>query len=250
MSVPVRVLMATTLLASAGVACAGELPPPNTRPIIIFSGERIQPDPQRMAEVERWMRPQLEDIEFNPNFLIRVLQESVSRYPWSTLDLEGDTADIRIAASASDAETPYMIYAHFRLMQEQGALEEWLPEAEGEEGVGIELAILNRVSDVWLLGRSVFDTQPFGPLDELLWSNEAGYLEDFVYATQGDRFEEAGAAFRAANPDREEAFRSWFQRTFERDGPGFMSSGTESPSNDADPDDADPDDTDPDANDV
>ncbi len=214
--------MMGVLLLPLLAACAGELPPPQTRPIILYSGERIRADAERMLEIERWMRPQLDDIEFNPSFLIRVMQEDVSRYPWDTLDVEGDTADIRIQVAAPDAETPYLIYAHYRLMQERGELEEWLPDAEGLEGFEAEREILRRVADVWLLGRAVFDTHPYGPLDELLWAHEFGYLDDFILATQGERFATAAEEYRSRNPGREAEFRSWFERTFEREEPGFV----------------------------
>jgi hypothetical protein len=207
-----------------GVAagCAGELPPPQTRSVIIYSGERIMASPERMAEVEAWLRPQLEEIELNPDFLIRVIQEDLARYPWDALEVVADTADIRIASSALDAETPYMIYAHLRLMQERGTLAEWVPEAEDAGAYETEEAIVSRVADVWLLGRSVFDTQPFGPMDELLYAKEFGYLEDFLLATQADRFPEALEDYREGNPENEEVFRNWFGQTFEREGPGFL----------------------------
>jgi hypothetical protein len=216
------------LLGLSISACGGGPPIPTTRPIILYSGERLRADPERMAEVDQWVLEELEEIEFDPSFLIRIAYEDVARYPWDTLDLIADTADIRLEAGASDAETPYQIYAHLRLVQARGELTEWVPEAEGLTGYEAERAILRRVSDVWLLGRTVYDTQPFGPLDELLWSHEAGYLEDFMIATQGDRFPEAMAAYQSRASEREEVFREWFQRTFERDGPGFLPGSADS----------------------
>jgi len=208
------------VLALSG--CSGELPPPQTRGIIIYSGERLQTTPERMAEVERWLRPQLEHIDTSRAFLIRLVEEDAFRYPWDTLEIEGDTASVRLASTALDAETPYLIYAHLRLIEAQGTLEEWAPEAEGLEGFEAERAILERVSDVWLLGRAAFDTHPFGPMDELLYANENGYLEDYIFATQGHRFPAAEQSYREANPEREAEFREWMLRTFEREGPGFL----------------------------
>jgi len=176
-----------------------------------------------MAEVDQWVLKEIEEIEFDPSFLIRLAFEDIARYPWDTLDLVGDTADVRLQAGATDAETPYQIYAHLRLVQERGELTEWVPEAEGLSGFEAERAILRRVSDTWLLGRTVYDTQPYGPLDELLWAHESGYLEDFMVATQGARFPEATAAYAASDSDRGEIFQQWFERTFEREGPGFVS---------------------------
>jgi hypothetical protein len=203
-------------------ACGGQAPIPTTRPIVLYSGERLRADPERMAEVDEWVLEQLEEIEFDPSFLIRLAFEDVPRYPWDTLDLIGDTADIRLEAGASDAETPYQIYAHLRLVQERGELAAWVPEAEGLTGFEAERAILRRISDVWLLGRTVYDTQPYGPLDELLWAHESGYLEDFMVATQGERFPEAVAAYQSRNSGREATFQDWFVRTFERERPGYL----------------------------
>lgn len=216
--------------------CGGQVPIPTTRPIVLYSGERLRADPERMAEVDEWVLAELEEIEFDPSFLIRMAFEDVARYPWDTLDLIADTADIRLQAGASDAETPYQIYAHLRLVQERGELPLWAPEAEGLTGFEAERVILERVSDVWLLGRTVYDTQPYGPLDELLWAHASGYLEDFMVATQGERFPEAMAAYEANSTTREETFQDWFQRTFEREGPGFLpgstvESSTPSPAN-------------------
>jgi len=227
MMIPGRAASVALLLLPFTLSCAGELPPPQTRPIIVYTGERIQADPDRMVEIERWMRPQLDDIEFNPGFLIRVVQEDVARYPWSTLDLAGDTADIRIAAAAPDAETPLLIYAHLRLMQEKGELENWISDWEGGDAFETERRILIQVSDVWLLGRSVFDTHPYGPLDELLWAREFGYLDDYILATQSERFPEVAEERRSRNPEREGEFRAWMERTFERDEPGFMNRARE-----------------------
>lgn len=225
MKIPGRGPLGGLLLVVILAACSTQLPLPTTRPIILYSGERLRAEPERMAEIEAWMRPQLFDIETNPDYLIRVIREDQARYPWDTVDLVADTADIRLQEGASDAETPFLIYAHLRLMQEQGALAEWAPETEGLDAFETERALLERVSDIWLLGRTVYDTQPFGPLDELLWAREAGYLEDFLVSTQGERFPAARERYAEAEPGRAEAFRDWFERTFERDGPGFVSTG-------------------------
>ena len=222
MSVRVQAIVAGVLFAAGLTGCAAPLPPPQTRSVIVYTGERILPSSERMAEVEAWLQPVVEDIGLNPTFLIRVIQEDVTRYPWDALDLVADTADVRVADAALDGETPYMIYAFLRLMQERDAVDEWIPEAEGLEGFQVEEAIVSRIADVWLLGRSVFDTQPFGPMDELLYAKEFGYLTDFLLATQGDRFTEAADQYREANPDKAVEFRDWFLRTFERDGPGYL----------------------------
>jgi hypothetical protein len=216
------ILTAATFAVVAGCASTPSLPQP--RSVITVTGERLTADPQAMFDVNEWIRPQLVEIERNPTFLIRIIQENTAHYPWSTLELTGDTAQVTVQQGQADTETPFLLYAHFRLMAERGpsALEPWLPEAFETTGFPLERAILERIADVWLLGRSVFDTSPFGPLDELVYAREAGFLDEFIYAAQPDRFATEGAVFTEANPDREAAFRGWFQRVFEREGPGFI----------------------------
>jgi len=211
-------------------ACAGAAPTLQPRTVIVFSGERIQTDGERMQEVERWLRPALEDIDQNPSFLIRVHRQEESSYLWDSTELVADTAIVHIQRAAADAETPHLIYAHLLLMAERGELGEWLPAAQERtlEGLEREREILKRVSDIWLLGRSVFDTQAYGPLDELLYANERGFLTEFILGTQTDRFEEERERYTAENPDWEDELRGFFQRTFERDGPGYLRANTAS----------------------
>jgi len=217
---PLGIVSLLGALALGG--CAGTPAPPQTRTVVNFTGQRIQADPEAMVEVDKWLRPQLDDIERNPGFLIRLLQEDRTLYPWETLEITGDTAQLSVQRGTSDAETPFLLYAHFRLMSGRPEMERWLPEGVGLEGVPLEVAILERIAQVWLLGRSVFDTSPYGPLDEILYAREGGFLQELVLATQTERFAQERDAYFAEQPEREEAFRSWFLRTFEREGPGFL----------------------------
>lgn len=223
MNNPRRAVTAAILLIPILGACGGQLPPPETRSVIIYSGVRIHPESERMAEVEQWLRPQMEELETSRNTWVRIVRDDETRYPWDALELRGDTAEVRVVSTATDAETPFRIYAHFRLTEEKGTLHEWAPETEDLDGFEVEEAILTRVADVWLLGRSVFDTQPFGPLDELIYSSEFGYLEDFILATQGDHFPDERERYLEQRPERAEEFRDWFERTFERRDPGYLS---------------------------
>lgn len=211
-------------LAVLLAGCAGTTPPPQPRTVVVFSGERIQTTPERMEEAEQWLRPALEDIDRNPSFLIRVHRDEQASYLWDSTELVADTAIIHVQRAAGDAETPHLIYAHLQLMAQRGELGEWLPAAEERELEELEqeLEILGKVAEIWLLGRAVFDTQAYGPLDELLYANERGLLTEFVLATQGDRFAEEKVGYTADNPDWEETLADFFRRTFERDGPGYV----------------------------
>jgi len=203
-------------------SCAGQLPMPEPRSLVVYSGERIMPDRDRMAEIELWLTPELERINLDPDFLVRLSEVAEGGYPWESFEIKGDTADLRLAGGAPDGETPFLIYGYLRLMQDWEVLPEVLPEAHGLSGFEAERAIVQRVAEVWLLGRSVFDTQPFAPLDELIYATEAGYLDDFILATEEDRFGDVAEAYRSDRPGREEEFRAWFRSTFGVDGPQFI----------------------------
>lgn len=212
-------------LALAACGAGSSLPPP--RSVIVYTGVRIMPDAERMEEVDRWLTPQLEAIRRSRGFEIRVMRTEGAEYPWQSMEVGRDTARVFVQQLAPDTETPFVVYAHYHLMAERGELEQWLPEAEDTEGFELERHILSRLSDVWLYGRSVFNTQPYGPLDELLYSKEYGFLDEFILSSQPERFEDRAATDRAENPERWEAFRSWFQDTFERDGPGYLAAPDE-----------------------
>lgn len=223
---PTRTLAVAGLLALHLAACAGQAPLPQPRSVIVYSGERLQTDGERMRDVERWLQPQLEIIENDPSFLIDLQPAPRPSYPWDTLELESDTlATLEIERPAMDARTPHLIYAHLHLMAVRGELHEWLPDLDEDDEIGafeMEERILKRVSDVWLLGRSVFDTHPYGPMDELLYATERGKLREFVLATQGDRFPEARARHDEEHPGWQAELQAFFQRTFEREGPGYL----------------------------
>ncbi len=215
-------ILGLMVLAACG---AGEPPVPQTRTVIVYTGERIQVDGERMRDVQGWLQPHLDHIERDPGFLIRVNRQSEAAYPWTTTELVGDTAITAYQRAAVDSEPPFVIYAHLRLEAERNQVADWLPAAEEDPtlaGLDLEEAILERVSDVWLLGRSVFDTQAHGPLDELLYANERGLLREFILATQPDRFEDERERFSQEHPDWEETLQEFFQRTFDRDGPGYL----------------------------
>jgi hypothetical protein len=210
-------VLALSLLGVAGCSAANPLPQP--RPVVAVSGERVRADPEAMQAVDRWLRPQLDDIDRNPSYLIRLKEDRAAVYPWERLVINGDTVDISLQQGFEDGQTPFLLYAHFRLMAERGQLERWLPEGVGLEGLELERVILTRIADVWLYGRAVYDTSPYAPLDEIMYARENGFLDDLIFATQSERFGAEAIAFYATNPERLESFRVWFRRTFEREPP-------------------------------
>ncbi len=216
--VGVLILGASGLVA----ACGGGAPAlPPVRPLVIHSGVRVFPDAERMREVDEWLRGELENIREDPSFLIVTVPRETPAYPWESLLIEGDTARIGVYRGAPEARTPFMVYAHLRLMKRMGRLEEWLPEAAGAEGYELERAILDRVAEVWLFGRSVFNAEPYAPLEELVYARAHGYLDAFLLTARGDEFPEERAAWLREDPDGMETYRSWFVATFEREPPGL-----------------------------
>ena len=221
-------ILAAALAALSFEACAtgpAELPEPRT--IVIRSGSRLHPEKSRMEEIDLWYRPEMENIEMDPTFLIETVPRDTPSYPWeSLLLLEGDTARIGVEVRKSaEASTAFQIYAHLRLMKRMGRLDEFLPGSSGQEGFLLERAILARVADVWFYGRGVFDAQAYGPLEELLYSNEAGYLDAFILTARGEEFEEERQAWLQEDPEGLERYRRWFVDTFEREPPGLREEG-------------------------
>jgi hypothetical protein len=204
-------------------ACGGGPPPlPEPRNIVIRSGARVFPDRERLQEIDNWFRVQMNNIDRDPSFLIEVVPRDTPAYPWESLLIQGDTAKTGVERGRSqDAQTAYMLYAHFRLMKEFGRLDEFLPEGEGLDGFPLERAILARVADAWLLGRAAYDAEAYDPLEELLYSNENDFLDAFILTARAEEFREARQEWLAEDPEALESFRRWFVETFEREPPGL-----------------------------
>jgi hypothetical protein len=216
----VLVAVASTLLLGACATGPSELPTPRT--IVIRSGARLYPEKPRMEEIDDWYRPQMQNIEMDPTFFIETVERDTPAYPWESLLIIADTAKIGVEISKSiEAATAYSIYAHLHLMKEMGRLEEFLPGSGGQEGYLLERAILARVADVWYYGRGTFQAQAYDPLEELLFCNEAGYLDAFILTARGEEFEEEKEAWLREDPEGAERYRSWFLQTFEREPPGL-----------------------------
>lgn len=212
-------LAASVLLGGCG---AGPAAIPDPRPIVIFSGARLRVDVERMKTVNDWVTREQNNITQDPGFMVITDMATEELYPWEGLRFEGsDTVRVRLDPRASDAQVVYEIYGHLHLMARMGRQEEWLPEAPTATGYDLERAVLSRVSDAWLLGRTTFDTQPYAPLDELTYAKEAGYLDAFIFTARPSEFAEARAEWARAQPENAEAYRQWFVQTFSREPPGL-----------------------------
>lgn len=221
-SLPVR--GGVFLLLGLAAGCASGTPDlPDPRPIVIYSGARIRVEEERMQEVNEWVTREQTNIVDDPGFLVITDLAVEEVYPWEGLRISNDTVRVRVDPRAADTRLVHEIYAHLHLMATMGRQEEWLPEAPTATGYDLERAILSRVADAWLLGRTVFDTAPYGPLDELIYAKEEGYLDAFIFTARPDEFGEARAEWARAKPGEAEEYRDWFVRTFNRDPPGLRS---------------------------
>jgi hypothetical protein len=220
----ILVAVASILLLGACAGGSSDLPDPRT--IVIRSGARLYPESSRMEEISAWYGPQMENIELDPTFLIQTVDRDTPAYPWESLVIVADTAKIGVEMNKSvEASTAYNIYAHLRLMKVKGRIEEFLPGSGGQEGFLLERAILARVADVWYFGRGAFQAQAYPPLEELLFCNEAGYLDAFLLTARAQEFDEELEAWLRDDPEGQERFRGWFVETFDREPPGFRDEG-------------------------
>ena len=203
------------------VGCAATAGLPEPRTLVVPSGARLTADQARMAAVDTWVRDEILNIIEDPSFFIdaRPVREPV--YPWEEFRIAADTAIVHVQASAPDARNHHEIYAHLHMMKEMGQLDEWLPDAVGLEGYQLERAILARLADAWLYGRTIFDLSPYAPLDELIYANENGYLDAFILTARADEFRDERRAWLDENPNGTQDYRAWFRETFERDPKGL-----------------------------
>lgn len=221
-----RLLAAALVVPAIGACAAAQVELPEPRPIVIRSGARLYPEKPRMEEIDAWFRPEMQNIEQDPSFMIEAVTRDTPSYPWESLFIVGDTAKIGVERTGSpEAVSTYQIYAHLHLMKVKGRLREFLPAAADAEGFMLERAILARVSDVWFYGRGVFDAEAFDPLEELLFSNEAGYLDAFILTARGEEFGEERKRWLQEDPEALERYREWFVDTFEQEPPGLREVG-------------------------
>ena len=176
-----------------------------------------------MQEVNDWVTRERRNIEDDPLFWVIGAATLEEVFPWEGLHISNDSVTVQLPLGGRDAELVYQIYGHLHLMVTMGRQEEWLPEAPGAVGYELERAILKRCADAWVLGRTVFDTQPFDPMDELMYASESGYLDAFIFTARPDEFAASRAEWVGANPTGMQEYRDWFIDTFNREPPGLRS---------------------------
>lgn len=215
-----RTLVALGSLTAVAACASGPVQLPEPRPLVLTSGARLQvDDEERMREVYESLEIQLDAIQRDPTFLIDVRDDARDVYPWETLEIEGDTARIAFQRTAPDLTAAYQVYAHLHLMRTMGRLDEWLPEVAEAEGWELERAIVDRTTDVWLLGRALFDLAPYTLMDRLAYAQDAGYLDAYLLTLRAAEFPDARADWLEANPGQDEAFREWHRQTFDEPAP-------------------------------
>jgi hypothetical protein len=174
-----------------------------------------------MDSVYEWVTREQLNIEQDPSFWVIAEPSEGEPYPWDGLDVRSDSVTVEVPRGIQDPQLVFMIYGHLHLMVEMGRQEEWLPEATGAEGFDLERAILSRSADAWILGRSVYNTAPYAPLDELAYAKEAGFLDPFIFTARPNEFAARRAEWVRANPGEMERYRQWFLDTFGREPPGL-----------------------------
>jgi hypothetical protein len=176
-----------------------------------------------MKIVHEWVTREQDNITNDQSFWVVSMPVLEEVFPWEGLRVSNDTVNVRVPLGATDGQLVYQIYGHLHLMSAMGRQEEWLPEAPDAVGYPLERAIVARTADAWILGRTVFDTQPFGPLDELAYAKYAGFLDAFIFTARPDDFAASRAEWARANPGEAERYRDWFLETFNREPPGIRS---------------------------
>lgn len=177
-----------------------------------------------MDSVYDWVTDEQLNISEDPSFWVITEPTPDETYPWEGLDVREDSVTVRVPRGAQETELIYQIYGHLHLMVGMGRQEEWLPEAPSATGYALERAILSRTADAWILGRTVYNTSPYGPLDELAYAKDGGYLDAFIFTARPSEFVSDRADWVRANPGGMERYREWFLDTFSREPPGLRTS--------------------------
>ena len=212
-------LMAAMAILSGCSVAAPVIPPP--RPIIIHSGARIRADHEEMKRVNEWVTAERDNIELDPSFWVITNGVVEETFPWEGMHISNDSVTVNLPLAGRDGSLVYQLYGHMHLMSTMGRQEEWVPTAPAAVGFELEYAIVERIADAWILGRTVFDLQPFGPLDELAYAKNAGYLDAFIFTARPDEFAASRAEWARESPGRTDEYRDWFLDTFNREPPGL-----------------------------
>lgn len=208
------------LVTLAGCA-AGPAELPEPRPLVVRSGARLTvTDLERMQNIYDEVSRELRSIEVDPSFLIAARPDPRDLYPWETLEIEADTARISFSRTNPDLRASYEIYAHLHLMRRMGRLGDWIPEVAEAEGWELERAIMNRVADSWLMGRAIFDLAPYPLMDQIIYAQDAGYLDALLLNLRPNEFAAEREAWLEREPEADAGFRTWFRETFDLDPPG------------------------------
>lgn len=203
-------------------ACSASEPVlPRPRPIVNYQGARIRADYEQMKGVNEWVTREQDNIVNDPSFWVVSNATLVETLPWEGMRLAPDSVILNVPLGGRDGQLAYQIYGHLHLMVQMGRQEEWLPEAPEVTGYELERAIVDRIADVWILGRTVFDTQPFAPLDELAYAKNFGFLDAFIFTARPDLYGSERARWVQENPERASEYRAWFSETFNREPPGI-----------------------------
>lgn len=213
-----RRIFALGPLLAVGACVAGSVLPV-VRPLVSPNGVRITTDQERMEEVDGWYRLHVQTIQQDPSFWVTDNVAQEIDYPWENFTINEDTVRVWIPQRVPDAHWPFRVYGFYELMDEVGRIDDFVPEADGEDEFGVQRAFTSRLADIWLYARTVFATSPFEPLDRLVFSKENGYLDAFMFDVRGEEFPEERDAWIAANPGRLEEYRSWIQGAFGRPTP-------------------------------
>lgn len=209
------------LLGTVGACAVADPPIPPPRPIIIHSGARIRADHEEMKVVNEWVTREQLNISEDPSFWVITTPVLEEVFPWDRMVLGQDSVTLSIPLGGRDGELVYQIYGHLHLMVQMGRQEEWLPEAPAAVGYELERAIVSRIADAWILGRTVFDTQPFALLDELAYSKNSGFVDAFIFTARPEEFAASRAEWVRANPEGMQEYRDWFLDTFNTEPPGI-----------------------------
>jgi len=169
-----------------------------------------------MEAINKWVPIQLDSIRTDPSFWIITDGETEPVLLWEGLEISNDSATIKVEPVSIEVQRAYSIYAHLHLMKSLGRQDVWMAEAPDADGLEFEKAVLRRVSDTWFFARATFDAIPYEPLDELLYSNENGFLDAYIFTLRPDEFPEEREAFIAANPTALDEYAEWFREMFRR----------------------------------